>query len=264
MALKVGLGGRKTWERYERGNNFPNGETLSRLASLGINANWLLTGMGPMLLGDETVSRLEELASIDRDLGRLDNREALIRRQHCDDPDAVLYRDVEVPRRALLQRRLEITGAGMSDNGQAAVAAPGDGFVLIPRYNVEASAGPGALNGNELVVDYMAFREDFVRRVLRAEPENLALITAIGDSMEPAIRAGDLLLVDRGIDRIMDDAIYVLGIGDELMVKRVQRFFDGGLVVKSDNIAYHEQTITAEAAPSLRVAGRVRWIGRLI
>lgn len=153
----------------------------------------------------------------------------------------------------------------VSDSGERPLTRLDDGFVLVPRYNVEASAGPGALNGNEHVVDYMAFRQDFVRRVLRADPGNLVLITAVGDSMEPAIRAGDLLLVDRGIDRIMDDAIYVLGIGDELMVKRVQRFFDGGLMVKSDNAAiYKEQTVAPADVPRLRVAGRVRWIGRLI
>lgn len=164
-------------------------------------------------------------------------------------------------------KRLDSCGAapGASDNGQAPLTRLDDGFVLVPRYNVEASAGPGALNGNEHVVDYMAFREDFVRRVLRADPANLVLITAVGDSMEPAIRAGDLLLVDRGIDRIMDDAIYVLGIGDEVMVKRVQRFFDGGLSVKSDNATiYREQAIAPADVPGLRVAGRVRWIGRLI
>lgn len=154
---------------------------------------------------------------------------------------------------------------GVSDTGQSPLSGLDDGFVLVPRYNVEASAGPGALNGNEQVIDYMAFREDFVRRVLRADPANLVLITAVGDSMEPAIRAGDLLLIDRGIDRIMDDAIYVLGIGDEVMVKRVQRFFDGGLTVKSDNAAiYREQAIAPADVPQLRVAGRVRWIGRLI
>ncbi|MDX9862586.1 MAG: S24 family peptidase [Rhodospirillales bacterium] len=149
--------------------------------------------------------------------------------------------------------------------GKPTVPAPlAEGFVMVPRYNVEASAGHGVLNGHEHVVDYMAFREDFVRRVLRAEPGNLALINAVGDSMEPAIRAGDLLLIDRGIDRIMDDAIYILGMGDELVVKRVQRFFDGGLSIKSDNVTYREQTIAPADTPQLRVAGRVRWIGRLI
>ncbi|WP_316978006.1 LexA family transcriptional regulator [Shumkonia mesophila] len=164
--------------------------------------------------------------------------------------------------RAAARREAVLLG-GLADGDQAAFESDA-GFVLVPRYNVEASAGPGALNGHEHVVDHMAFRADFVRRVLRADPDHLALIMAVGDSMEPSIRAGDLLLIDRSVDRIMDDAIYILGMGDELVVKRVQRFFDGGLVVKSDNIAYREQTITPEAAPNLRVAGRVRWIGRLI
>lgn len=41
---------RKTWERYERGETRPNSDTLSVLHGLGIDANWLLTGEGSMLL----------------------------------------------------------------------------------------------------------------------------------------------------------------------------------------------------------------------
>ena len=45
----------------------------------------------------------------------------------------------------------------------------GKGFVLIPRLDVEASAGSGALIGREQVLDYLAFRESRVRRDLEAE-----------------------------------------------------------------------------------------------
>lgn len=139
-----------------------------------------------------------------------------------------------------------------------------DGFVLVPRYDVSASAGPGALADGELVVDHMAFRADFVRRVLRADPAHLALITAIGDSMDPAIRAGDLLLIDTAVDRIIDDAIYVLQVDGSLRIKRVQSFMDGRLALKSDNPAYEDETLEPRNAGTLRVAGRLRWIGRLI
>lgn len=141
----------------------------------------------------------------------------------------------------------------------------GNGFVLIPRYDVEASAGPGALANAENVVDFMAFQESWVRRVLRTDPRKLALISAVGDSMEPAIRAGDLLLVDTSFDEVEDDAIYVLVMDGHLMVKRLQRFVGGAVSIKSDNPAYVVQTLTAdELASYTTVAGRVRWIGRLI
>ena len=140
----------------------------------------------------------------------------------------------------------------------------GDGFVTIPRYDVEASAGPGTFADSENLVDYMAFREDFIRRTLRVSPDRLILITAVGDSMQPTISPGDLLLIDRGVDRIVDDAIYVLVKQGELIVKRVQQFFDGAVTVRSDNAAYVEETIAPEDAEQIQVAGRVRWIGRLI
>jgi phage repressor protein C with HTH and peptisase S24 domain len=140
----------------------------------------------------------------------------------------------------------------------------GKSFVMIPRYNVEASAGPGALSSDENIIDHMAFQEGWVRRVLRADPRKLALISAVGDSMEPTIRAGDLLLVDTGVNEVIDDAIYVIAMDGHLMVKRLQRFFSGAVSVKSDNAAYVEQTLSAEEAGYARIAGRVRWIGRLI
>lgn len=159
--------------------------------------------------------------------------------------------------------------AAVADNSNLAdlrrqVEGIGNGFVLVPRYSVEASAGPGALTSEENVIDHMAFQEGWVRRVLRADPRKLALISAVGDSMEPTIRAGDLLLVDTGVNEVIDDAIYVIAMDGHLMVKRLQRFFNGAVSVKSDNAAYVEQTLNAEEAGYARIAGRVRWIGRLI
>ena len=52
MAEKVGLSSRSSWERYERGLHMPSGDVLIALAGLGVNANWILTGQGEMLLTD--------------------------------------------------------------------------------------------------------------------------------------------------------------------------------------------------------------------
>ena len=150
------------------------------------------------------------------------------------------------------------------EEGEGNAVGPDKGFVMIPRYDVQASAGPGMFADQEQILDYMAFQRGWVRRVLRANPDDLVLISAEGDSMEPAVRSGDLLLVDTAVTAFRDDAIYVVVLAGRLLVKRVQNFFDGAVTIKSDNAAYVEQTIGAGEVDQIQVAGRVRWIGRLI
>lgn len=139
-----------------------------------------------------------------------------------------------------------------------------DHFVLVPRYDVQASAGPGAFADMERVTDVLAFRADWVRRTLRTDPAQLALISAAGDSMDPTIRPGDLLLVDTSANEVAHDGIYVVVMGTHVLVKRVQRLYREGLVVKSDNPAYDEIRIGPDEMGEFIVAGRVCWVGRTI
>lgn len=187
-----------------------------------------------------------------------------------------LYAAIQLSQAAGVSIDWLATGEGAEENAfpprkgaaehQAVYAHDGDlsgDFVLVPRYDVEASAGSGALNDHEQAIDHMAFREDWVRRTLHVNPAELALITAVGDSMEPTIRAGDLMLIDTGVNAIQDDAIYVLVKRGELIVKRVQQFFTGAVAIKSDNAAYVEETIGPDEIDAIQIAGRVRWVGRL-
>lgn len=42
----------RSWQDYEAGKKVPGSQVIAGLARLGINANWVLTGEGPMLLRD--------------------------------------------------------------------------------------------------------------------------------------------------------------------------------------------------------------------
>lgn len=137
-----------------------------------------------------------------------------------------------------------------------------EGFVLVPRYEVSASMGNGQLIHSEQIVDHLAFKSDWVRRELGANPHNLVLISTVGDSMIPSLHPGDLLLIDRGVDGVKQDAIYAIAIDGELCVKRIQRLFDGSLVISSDNPSYRREELTPDQAEKLRIIGRVVWAGR--
>jgi len=115
---------------------------------------------------------------------------------------------------------------------------------------------------SEQIVDHLAFRSAWVRNALDVSVQALALISVKGDSMEPTLSNGDLILVDTGTNKVEDNAIYVLRYNGSLMVKRIQRKIDGTLIIKSDNVVYEPETLTGEAVNNLHVVGRVVWSGR--
>lgn len=135
-------------------------------------------------------------------------------------------------------------------------------FTQLPRYEVEASAGAGAaVQHAEQIVDFLAFDTDWLKRIMRVDPKRVVLISALGDSMTPTIRDGDLLLIDLSIDRVRDNAIYALRIGDALVVKRVQRRLDGGMRIISDNAVYPADEVSSRDVAELQIVGRVVWHG---
>jgi len=137
-----------------------------------------------------------------------------------------------------------------------------EGFTLFPRYEISAGAGPGRYFESEQVVDFVAFKDDWVINYLRVPRQYLALLTVKGDSMSPTLNDGDLILVDMRASRLEDSAIYVLEFEDALLVKRVQRKLDGTVVVKSDNPLYEPEILEKDKAESLRIVGRVVWAGK--
>lgn len=144
---------------------------------------------------------------------------------------------------------------------EGVLGAP-EGFVLVPRYDVAGSMGNGSVIHSEQIVDHLAFRAEWVRTELGISPKNLLLISAIGDSMEPSLRAGDLLLIDRSVEAVKQDAIYAIAQDGELRIKRIQRLFDGSLIIKSDNSSYQPEKLTSDQAERMRIVGRVVWSGR--
>lgn len=139
-----------------------------------------------------------------------------------------------------------------------------DGFILLPRYEVQAAAGGGAVVHSEQVVDHLAFKRDWIVHRLRRNPTALILIEAIGDSMETTISDGDLLLVDTSEGQLRDNAIYALSMDGALLVKRLQRRMSGAVVVKSDNDRYEPEELTASEAEALRIVGQVVWHGGML
>ncbi len=149
------------------------------------------------------------------------------------------------------------TGEEISHSGQAVARAVEHGdFIFMPRSRIRFSAGREGIMRSEQVVDSVAFRADWVKRVLRADPRDLILIEVVGDSMAPTVEDSDLILADLAEPRFRQDGIYLLRHDGGLTVKRIQRRPDGKILVRSDNPKYESMVV-----PSVKIIGRVVWVG---
>lgn len=147
---------------------------------------------------------------------------------------------------------------------QDSAALAGNSMVMLPRLDVEAAAGAGAVVASEYVAEMIAFSAEWLRE-RHITPRTARILTARGDSMEPTIRDGDLLIVDTAIETAVDNGIYCIAYNGVLLVKRLFMVRDGGLVISSDNkIAGRDEEIGPQDVPDLAIKGRVMWYGRTI
>ena len=101
--------------------------------------------------------------------------------------------------------------------------------------------------------DYVEGRIDLNRDLVR-HPLATFYIRVSGDSMEPKIHSGALLVVDR-MAETKDHDIVVARLGSDFMVKRLHFEDDGGVWLLSENAAYPPVQITE--AMDFEVWGRV-------
>ena len=145
----------------------------------------------------------------------------------------------------------------------AEASAPG--YVTVPLYNgVHAAAGTGHFIEREVADDALIFKEDWIRFELGVRPQDLCLIRVAGDSMEPTLRSGDVILVDRLATQPDREGIYIMRMNEMLLVKRVQALPGGVVRVASDNAAFaaFEVKLTEIEGGELTIVGRVVWAGR--
>lgn len=136
-------------------------------------------------------------------------------------------------------------------------------FAMLRRLDVKASAGNGNLVFMETDKSRLAFRRDFLRQIGVREG-NAVLIYADGQSMEPKIPDGAVLLVDTGHTELSNNDIHVIRVDGEILVKRLRKEIGGGVWIVSDNPdkgRYPDILVTPDKEDHLTIIGRVFWMG---
>lgn len=137
-------------------------------------------------------------------------------------------------------------------------------FVFIPRYDVKAAAGAGESIDNNTPQFTMAFRSYWIKNYINTSPENLSVIEVTGDSMEGLLNERDTILVNHAKNQA-GNGIYVLRIGNDLIVKRTQTLPNKRLLISSANEAYAPFELDLnDPGSDVQIIGKVEWLGRRI
>ncbi|MEW6595692.1 MAG: S24 family peptidase [Thermodesulfobacteriota bacterium] len=278
---------KNTIVNYETDARTPDTNFVVRLLELypDTNPTWLLTGDGPrhiesrhrdtagdmakhLLLGDKDAAlrrskKTKEIGSAMR--AAIDSANQVwheIGGEKLPEPQTAAEKQLATALAGLRARYEAAEFGRLAAEQQADEFADGADYIKIPRYEVAASAGGGAVIHSEQVVDYLSFRAEWVRNTLGVSVRDLALISVIGDSMEPTLSEGDVVLLDMTTKSVLDGSIYALQLNGGLLVKRIQRRLDGSVVVKSDNPRYDTEEVSEDKADRLKIIGRVVWVGR--
>lgn len=133
--------------------------------------------------------------------------------------------------------------------------------VRIPLRDVYASSGPGCEALDEAIIRHLTFDPFFVES-WGIPPERVEAVINRGDSNEPTIRDGAIVLIDRGDRKLREKPMFAFRTPDGVRLKRFQKLMDGSARLVSDNQAlYAPEVISPADFEQLRVVGRAFWTG---
>jgi phage repressor protein C with HTH and peptisase S24 domain len=251
-----------TLTKYMAGNASPPALSLARIAdACGVAIGGLVAGLTD---GVEPPPRARD--DIAKAIKAAGGRWMVSRRLRCGEPWLRQLEQGDVAAPSTFLRDLEqLAGIGPGTlnspvNGNP--AQPDPEVVHLPVLGVRVAAGAGGLNAEEPIEGIVPFSRLALER-LGVAPERVHGIRAHGDSMEPTIGDGTLVLVDTGRKRL-GDGIYAVVIDDQARIKRVAPHVDGSVSLISDNPGYPAERVAKHDLDRIRVVGRAFWTERLL
>lgn len=135
------------------------------------------------------------------------------------------------------------------------------GLALVEQVDLALGMGATYLDGNKPeVLGIVPFRADWLRGLHEGPIERLKVVSGRGDSMEPTIRDGDIVLVDTAQRLVKDqDMIWAVAYGELGMIRRVRVTPRGTWMLMPDNAVVRPDEVGDGEAS---IIGRVIWIGR--
>ena len=153
------------------------------------------------------------------------------------------------------------TGAGVAQPKPDMLRETGvAAYRSAPAANAVLAPVPGC---GKSATATLAFDADWLQQLCGARNDQVCLFEMQGESMEPTLRSGDQVLIDRRVKKVDQDGLYAVQLSAGLEIKRVQKRPAGAMKLSSDNPNCQSVTLSrAAAVKQLRLLGRVVWFGR--
>ena len=134
-------------------------------------------------------------------------------------------------------------------------------LTMIPLVTARLTAGEGSFEVSGETEQRYAFRTDWLSG--KGRPLDMVLMRVDGDSMEPRIADGDMVLIDQGKREAMPGKLFAVGIDDAISIKLIDSL-QGKLVLRSYNARYApiEIDLPGQETNAPRIMGKAIWLGR--
>lgn len=133
---------------------------------------------------------------------------------------------------------------------------------MIRKVDIAYAMGDGAVIQEFPETEFLPFSLSFLQQFTRGPTDKLFIASGFGDSMEPTLMRGDLVMVDTSQTRInLSDQIWALTYGDAGMIKRLRPLAHGRILILSDNQNVPSFEVDYE---DIHVVGKVVWKARVM
>ena len=127
----------------------------------------------------------------------------------------------------------------------------------IAVHRLQTAAGSGALDLDEAVKSYAYFRHEWLSRQ-GLVADCCSIIGVMGESMDPTLPEGCVILLDRNRRQRREGRIFVVRTEDGLVVKRAGKDTAAGWQLVSDHPRWPDAPWPDDAA----IIGEVKWMAR--
>ena len=129
--------------------------------------------------------------------------------------------------------------------------------VFLEHIHINPSCGTGTSVYEDALITPIQLGINLIKNVFNANPNNLKVFKASGDSMETTINDGDLLLVDVSRKDFVNGGIFLLTINNEWYCKRLKLKINGDLEIISDNNKYDNEIKHPDDEIEIKIIGKV-------